>query len=59
MLIASKSMCKVDRLKFLLHKEFDMKDLDTAKKILSLEIPRDRVAGKLWMSWKNYYSTIN
>ena len=59
MLIASKSMCKVNRLKFLLCKEFDMKDLDTAKKILSLEIPRDREAGKLWMSWKNYYSTIN
>ena len=50
MLIASKSMCKVDRLKFLLHKEFDMKDLDTAKKILSMEIHRNKEARKLWMS---------
>ena len=50
MLIAAKSMCKVDRLTFLLHKEFDMKDLDTAKKILSMEIHRNREARKLWMS---------
>ena len=47
MLIVAKSMYKVDRLTYLLHKEFDMKDLDTAKKILSMEICRDREARDL------------
>ena len=40
-------MYKVDRLTYLLHKEFDMKDLDTAKKILSMEIRRNREARDL------------
>ena len=47
MLIVAKSMYKVDRLTYLLHKEFDMKDLDTAKKILSMEIRRNREARDL------------
>ena len=50
MLIAVKSTCKVDRLTFLLHKEFDMKNLDTAKKILIMEIHRDREARELRLS---------
>ena len=50
MLIAAKSTCKVDRLTFLLHKEFDMKNLDTAKKILIMKICRDREAGELRLS---------
>ena len=50
MLIVAKSMYKVDRLTYLLHKEFDMKDLDTAKKILSMEICRDREARELELS---------
>ena len=54
MLIVAKSMYKVDRLTYLLHKEFDMKDLDTAKKILSMEICRDREARELELSQKNY-----
>jgi hypothetical protein len=41
-LIAARSMCEVDRLKSLLHKEFEMKDLCVAKKILGMEIRRDR-----------------
>ena len=40
-------MYKVDRLTYLLHKEFDMKDLDTTKKILSMEIRRNREARDL------------
>jgi hypothetical protein len=47
MLIAAKSMCEVDRLKSLLYKEFEMKDLGAAKKILDIEIRRDREARKL------------
>ena len=58
MLIATKSMCEVDRLKALLHKEFDMKDLGTAKKILGMEIRRDRESRKLWISQKNYIRKV-
>jgi hypothetical protein len=47
MLIAAKSMCEVNRLKSLLNKEFEMKDLGAAKKILGIEIRRDREARKL------------
>ena len=43
-------MYKVDRLTYLLHKELDMKDLDTAKKIMSMKIHRDREARELELS---------
>ena len=58
MLIATKSMCEVDRLKALLCKEFDMKDLGTTKKILGMEICRDRDSRKLWISQKNYIRKV-
>ncbi|KAL6333028.1 hypothetical protein AAG906_020048 [Vitis piasezkii] len=32
------------------HLEFDMKDLGAAKKILGMEIHRDRASGRLWLS---------
>ena len=54
MLIAVKSMCEVNSLKSLLHKEFEMKDLGVAKKILGMKIRRDREARKLWLFQKNY-----
>jgi hypothetical protein len=50
MLIAAKSMCEVKKLKSLLHKKFEMKDLGATKKILGMEIRRDREARKLWLS---------
>jgi dynactin complex subunit len=50
MLIVAKSMCEVNRLKNLLNKEFEMKDLGTANKILGKKICRDREARKLWLS---------
>uniref|UniRef100_A0A2N9ER08 Integrase catalytic domain-containing protein n=1 Tax=Fagus sylvatica TaxID=28930 RepID=A0A2N9ER08_FAGSY len=46
------------RLKSLLHKEFEMKDLGAAKKILGMEIRRDRGARKLWLSQKNYIRKV-
>uniref|UniRef100_A0A2N9FQZ7 Integrase catalytic domain-containing protein n=1 Tax=Fagus sylvatica TaxID=28930 RepID=A0A2N9FQZ7_FAGSY len=46
------------RLKSLLHKEFEMKDLGVAKKILGMEIRRDRGARKLWLSQKNYIRKV-
>ena len=58
MLIATRSMCEVDRLKSLLYKEFEMKDLGAAKKILGMEILRDREARKLWLSQKNYIRKV-
>jgi hypothetical protein len=50
MLIASRSMKEVNKLKALLSKEFGMKDWGVAKKILGMEIRRDRDARKLWLS---------
>jgi hypothetical protein len=44
MLIAVKSIVEVNKLKVLLSKEFDMKDLGTTKEILGMEIRRDRDA---------------
>jgi hypothetical protein len=58
MLIAAKSMCEVKRLKSLLHKEFEMKDLGAAKKILGMEIRRDREERKPWLSQKNYIRKV-
>eukprot|EP00253_Pinus_taeda_P026692 PITA_26692 len=47
MLIASKSMEEINRLKAQLSKTFDMKDLGAAKHILGMEIHRDRKNGNL------------
>ena len=54
MLIAAKSTIEVNKLKSLLSKEFDMKDLGAAKKILGMEIHRDRTLGRLWLSQHSY-----
>jgi hypothetical protein len=43
-------MKEINKLKALLSREFDMKDLGATKKILEMEIPRDRDAKKLWLS---------
>jgi hypothetical protein len=58
MLISSKSVYEVERLKSLLHKEFKMKDVGVAKKILSMEIQEDMEARKLWLSHKNYIREV-
>ena len=50
MLIPIKTMIRVNKLKALLSREFDMKDLGVAKKLLGMEIPRDRALGRLWFS---------
>ena len=41
MLIATKRMSEVSKLKALLSKEFDFKDLSVAKKILEMKICRN------------------
>ena len=54
MLVAAKGKQEIVKLKSLLSSEFDMKDLGVAKKILGIEIHRDRGTGKLWLSQKGY-----
>jgi len=46
MLIAAKSQVEIDRLKAQLSKEFEMKDLGEAKKIIGMKISRDRERGE-------------
>jgi hypothetical protein len=50
MLIAAKSMKEVTALKAQLSRKFDMKDLGDAKKILGMEIIKDRKSGMLYLS---------
>jgi hypothetical protein len=50
MLIAAKSIVEVNKLKVLLSRKFDMKDLSAVKKILGMEIRKDRDAKRLWLS---------
>jgi hypothetical protein len=57
-LIAAKSIVEVKKLKVLLSKEFDMKDLGAAKKILGMEICKDRDAKKLWLSYAGYVKKV-
>jgi hypothetical protein len=50
MLISAKSKKQITALKAQLSSEFDMKDLGAAKKILGMEISRDRDSGLLFLS---------
>jgi len=50
MLIATKDKLEIAKLKAQLSKEFEMKDLGAAKKILGMEITRDRKSGKLYLN---------
>ncbi|KAG8479822.1 hypothetical protein CXB51_029312 [Gossypium anomalum] len=58
MLIALKSQKEIDKLKALLNEEFEMKDLGEAKKILGMEISRDRQRGKLCLNQKQYLKKV-
>lgn len=58
MLIAAKSKEHIATLKKLLSSEFDMKDLGAAKKILGMEITRDRKSGLLFLSQHNYIQKV-
>ena len=52
-LIAARNKTHVQKFKVQLKKEFNMKDLGETKKILGMEITRDRGSGRLWIS-ENY-----
>lgn len=60
MLIASKDKTLINKLKSQLSREFEMKDLGAAKKILGMEmeILRDRKAGKLYLSQGHYLEKV-
>ena len=58
MLVKSKIMVEINRLKAQLAKTLDMKDLGVAKQILGMEIHRDRKNGKLWLSQHKYMEKI-
>ena len=58
MLIVAKSMSEVNKLKIFLSREFDMNDLGGVKKILGMEIHRDRALGRLWLSQSDYVGKV-
>lgn len=58
MLIASKSKVEIDKLKAQLSSEFEMKDLGEAKKILGMEITRDRARGTIWLTQTQYLKKV-
>ncbi|KAJ4715159.1 Retrovirus-related Pol polyprotein from transposon TNT 1-94 [Melia azedarach] len=58
MLIAAKNKSNVQKLNDLLSVEFEMQDLGAARKILGMEIYRDRSKKKLFLSQKGYIQKI-
>ncbi|KAJ4723126.1 Retrovirus-related Pol polyprotein from transposon TNT 1-94 [Melia azedarach] len=58
MLIAAENKSDVQKLKDILSVEFEMKDLGAARKILGMEIYRDRSKKKLFLSQKGYIQKI-
>lgn len=58
MLIAAKDKAEIEKLKEQLNSEFEMKDLGAAKKILGMEISRDRPSGKLYLSQSGYIEKV-
>jgi hypothetical protein len=58
MLIAAKDKSEIHKLKVQLNGEFEMKDLGAAKKILGMEIHRNREAGKLYLLQKSYVEKV-
>ena len=57
-LITEKEISEVNKLKEKLSKEFEMKDLGVAKKILGMEIQRNRKARKLYLSQSKYIEKV-
>ncbi|CAA7062683.1 unnamed protein product [Microthlaspi erraticum] len=58
MLVAAKNKEAILQLKKDLSSKFEMKDLGAARKILGMEITRDRAAGALWLSQEGYLNKI-
>ena len=58
MLMASRNQGEICRLKAQPSKEFEMKDLGEAKKILGMEIERDGQRGTLCLTQKQYLNKV-
>ena len=58
MLLAAVEKSEIQKLKGLLSAEFETKDLGAAKKILGMEIYRDRAQRKLFLSQKGYIEKV-
>ena len=58
MLIASKSQDEVEKLKTQFNQKFEMKDLSEAKKILNIEIIRDKKRVKVYLSQRQYLKKV-
>lgn len=58
MLVAGSDMDEIRNLKMQLSKEFDMKDLGPAKKILGMQITRDKQRGILQLSQAEYINRV-
>ncbi|GKF15117.1 retrovirus-related pol polyprotein from transposon TNT 1-94 [Tanacetum coccineum] len=58
MLVAGPNKYRINKLKAQLAREFKMKDLGPANKILGMQIHRDRVSRKIWLSQKSYVKKI-
>ena len=58
MLIASKNISAIDKFKKDLSFKFEMKDLDEAKKVLGIEIERDRRSRKVSLTQKRYLQKV-
>ena len=58
MLIVSINRSSINKLKVQLSSEFEMKDLGEAKRILCIEIERDRVKEKVSLNHKAYLQKV-
>jgi hypothetical protein len=58
MLVASKSMEEINKLKDHMARTFDMKDIGAAKQILGMEIHRNKKNGKIWLSQQKFVEKI-
>lgn len=58
MLLANTNKSEIDDIKFKLKAEFDMKNLEPAKKILSIEIIRNKENGSLFLIQQSYVNKI-
>ena len=57
-LIVAKSMREVNKLKTLLNRELDIKNLGTTRKSFVMEIHRDRTTRRLWLSQYSYIEKV-
>ncbi|KAA0040136.1 retrovirus-related Pol polyprotein from transposon TNT 1-94 [Cucumis melo var. makuwa] len=58
MLLAGKNLTKLNEIKEQLKNEFEMKDLGSAKRILGMEITRQRSRRELFLSQKQYTKKV-